>query len=85
MTSDYDALKVLANTFGIEPQYTDNQGKVHRTDTVTARKILEVKGVQFDTHRMNLNPQVLVISTDDFPSHFSMYLEGWPDDTLIDA
>lgn len=85
MTSDYDALKILANAFGIEPQYTDNQGKIHRTDTVTARKILEVKGVHFDTHRMNLNPQVLVVSTDDFPSHFSMYLEGWPDDTLIDA
>ena len=76
MINIYEALRILGTTFGIEREYTDNWGNTHPTDFETARRILEIKGVKIDPARMNLNPQVMVVSTDKLPDRCSIFIEG---------
>lgn len=73
-------MRILSSFFGIEPHYTDNQGKIHHTDPRTARQILRAKGIRFDDDRIALafNPQqVLVLTTSNLPTQISAYLPLW--------
>jgi len=75
LTGIHEVLRVLGNAFGIEPDYSDTWGKIHRTDPETARRILEAKGVKIASDRMHLNPQVVVVCANNLPERCSIYLE----------
>jgi 4-alpha-glucanotransferase len=72
----YEALKILGAAFGVESQYTDNWGKVHRTELEMIRRILEAKGVRISREHLELNPQTLVACTENLPTRCRVYLEG---------
>jgi len=72
----YKILRILSDAFGIEPHYTDASGKTRHTDPETARRILESKGISIPRDRMELNPQVLVASTDNLPDMYTVYFSG---------
>ena len=67
MSDFYNTWQVLGQTVGIEPQYTDNWGRIHYTDPRTATRILEAKGIFINEDRTQLNPQVCVVSADNLP------------------
>ncbi len=69
----YKTLRILSDTCGIEPHYTDARGKTHHTDPETSRRILESKGIRIPYDRMQVNPQVLVVSTDNLPERLTVY------------
>ncbi len=72
MNDTYRALQILAENFGIEPEFKDNWGRVFRTDPETARRILMARGVTIDPDLMKLNPQVVVVSDDSLPESWSI-------------
>ena len=65
MNKIYEALRILSDAFGIEHEYVDNWGKTHQIAPETVRQILKIKGIKIFPERMNLNPQVTVVSTDN--------------------
>ncbi len=67
-------LKNLADSIGIEPEYTDTLGKVHYTDPGTAAKILAIKGVDVSPSRMRSGEEILVFSVGDLPDYFPVSL-----------
>ncbi len=69
-----DTVIRLAQACGVEPSYSDNWGKVHFTDPVTARTILEAKGVTLDWTRLRESVQVLVVSNTNLPPGCSIRL-----------
>src|SRR5512141_951854 len=69
-------LRILSDACGIEPHYFDAAGKVRHTDPETARRILESKGICIPRDRVELNPQVLVVSTDNLPDRHTVYFAG---------
>jgi 4-alpha-glucanotransferase len=73
MNAMYKTLKILSDACGIEPYYFDATGKIHRTDPETARRVLESKDISVPLERMQLNPQVLVVSTNDLPDKCMVY------------
>ncbi len=79
MTEIYEALRILSEAFGIEHEYLDNWGKTHRIAPETVRQILKIKGVKITPERMNLNPQVTVVSTDNLPDRCSIFIEAASD------
>src|SRR5271157_41132 len=72
----YKILRILSDACGIEPHYIDAAGEVRHTDPETARRILESKGICIPRDRVELNPQVLVVSTDDLPDRYTVYFAG---------
>lgn len=72
MNDTYRALQILSETFGIEPEFMDNWGRIFRTDPETARSILMARGVTIDPGLMELNPQVIVVSDDSLPESWSI-------------
>ncbi len=78
MTKIYQALRILSEAFGIEHEYVDNWGKTHKIASETVRQILEIKGVKIVPERMNLNPQVTVVSTDNLPHRCPIFIGPRP-------
>ena len=76
MVKIYEALRILSDAFGIEHEYVDNWGKTHQIAPETIRQILKIKGVEISPERMNLNPQVTVVSTDNIPDRCSIFIES---------
>ena len=76
MTDWHKTLQILADTLGVEPKYIDNWGKVFRTDHKTALQVLRAKGLLLDPRRLELEPQVLVVSRDELPALISLYFRG---------
>lgn len=74
MTDIYRPLRILGEAFGIEAQYIDNWGKIRRTDPKTAARILRAKGVCISPDHLALDPQVLVVSIEDLPPRWTIYL-----------
>ncbi|MGO9572632.1 MAG: 4-alpha-glucanotransferase [Desulfomonilaceae bacterium] len=72
----YKTLRILSDACGIEPHYIDATGRIRHTDPETARGVLESKGISIPLDRMQLNPQVLVVSTDDLPDRCTVYFTG---------
>jgi len=72
----YKILRILSDACGIEPHYIDAAGEVRHTDPETARRILESKGICIPRDRVELNPQVLVVSADDLPDRYTVYFAG---------
>lgn len=72
MKDTYHALRILSDTFGIEPEFMDNWGRVFLTDAETARLILVARGITVDPDLMNLNPQILVVSSGELPQSLSV-------------
>jgi 4-alpha-glucanotransferase len=66
-------LKILSNACGIEPHYFDATGKIRYTDPETARRVLESKGISIPRERLQLNPQVLVLSSNELPERCTVY------------
>jgi 4-alpha-glucanotransferase len=71
-----NAFAVLAATFGIEPEYMDNWGKIHKTSLDAAKKILRAKGVRIDTADVIPQSQVTVVSSDQLPERFLVDIPG---------
>jgi 4-alpha-glucanotransferase len=65
-----DRLTVIAEAFGIEPEYVDNSGQVHVTAPETALKILRAKGVRIDRAVAEPQSEILVASTDNLPERW---------------
>ena len=74
LTEIYEALRILSEAFGIEHEYVDNWGKTHQIAPETVRQILNIKGIKIIPERMNLNPQVTVVSTDKLPDRCSIFI-----------
>ncbi len=72
----HKTLRILSDACGIEPHYFDAAGKVRHTDPETARRILESKGICIPRDRVELNPQVLVVSTDNLPDRHTVHFAG---------
>jgi len=70
-----EAWRILAETFGLVPEYTDNWGKPHRTDPETAGRFLEAKGVHLDPELAAPVPEVLVVSSDGRPDRSSFHFD----------
>jgi 4-alpha-glucanotransferase len=73
MNTMFKTLRILSDACGIEPDYIDARGKTHHTDPEMARRVLESKGISVPRERMQLNPQVLVVSTNDLPDKCTVY------------
>ena len=76
MIEIYEALRILSDAFGIEHEYVDNWGKTHQIAPETVRQILNIKGIKILPERMNLNPQVTVVSTDNIQQRCSIFIES---------
>ena len=67
MSTIHKALEALARAYGLELEYTDNWGRVHRTDLETARRFLAAKGLVIHGDALDPAPEVLVISEEAPP------------------
>jgi 4-alpha-glucanotransferase len=76
MTDWHKTLQILAEALGVEPKYTDNWGRIFRIDDRTALRLLRAKGLLVDSSRLELEPQVLVVSRADVPPQVSLYFRG---------
>lgn len=47
--SEEEIIEKLAVSYGIEPEYIDNFGRIHRTSVETKKKILKAMGIMVDT------------------------------------
>ncbi|HMK33636.1 MAG TPA: 4-alpha-glucanotransferase [Desulfomonilaceae bacterium] len=73
-------LRAVGDACGIEPEYSDNWGKVYRTPPDTAVQILEAKGIRIDITKLSTARRVLVMSRNEIPTRVSLYF-----DTALDA
>jgi 4-alpha-glucanotransferase len=60
-------LKRLAGLFGLQEEYTDNWGRVHRASLDAAKLILEANGVRIDGQAGLREPNILVVCEDSRP------------------
>ena len=49
--SEEEIIEKLAVSYGIEPEYIDNLGRIHRTSVETKKKILKAMGIMVDSPR----------------------------------
>jgi len=80
MLSTHAALRHLEESLGIEAEYTDVFGKLHRTSPETAARILEAKGIGIRSALLSLDPSIMVISSDQLPSSVSIYFQPLAED-----
>jgi 4-alpha-glucanotransferase len=74
VTSMREMLKFVADSTGIEPEYTDTLGRTRPTDPDMAARILAVKGVRISPNRLRSEREVLVFRVDDLPDYFPVGL-----------
>lgn len=72
MLKTYSALQCLGEQFGIESEYYDNYGKLHRTAPETAALILAAKGLTIERSLLSLEPGVLVVASNQQPATVSL-------------
>ncbi len=83
MSTVNDAVIRLAEAIGVELEYTDNWGNVHRTDTETARRILEAKGIKIRSDLIKSRSGAAVVSAGNLPDRFYVHFDrgaAYPED-----
>ena len=75
MNSSYEAIQALARVFGIEPEYTDNWGRVFKTPPSIIRNILETKGVRLDPSLLSTAHQVVTLMAGSIPREVPIHMD----------
>jgi 4-alpha-glucanotransferase len=76
-----EALINLAESLGVEREYTDNYGIKHRLDLETALKILDAKGIPVPGDVPGVDSTTLVASNGSLPKTFTVCIE--PESTAV--
>ena len=77
----------LAISYGIEPEYTDNWGRIHQLSIETKKKILKAMGIMVDTPKQAkeawrarlehkgscLTGPAIMVKLSDLPKEISLY------------
>ncbi len=82
MADKREAFSVVAEAFGVEPEYTDNSGTIHMTPRHTALSILKAKGVDPGRALQDTAADLLTACVDDLPDRWSIPIPSLgPSDT----
>jgi 4-alpha-glucanotransferase len=73
MVKSYSVVQMLGELCGIEGEYYDNFGKLHRTTPEAAARILAAKGFTIAPSLLDLEPSVLVVASNDLPATMSLH------------
>lgn len=75
MSTIREAIEALATALGLDVEYVDNWGVLHRTNLEGARRFLAAKGVLVDEELISPTSEVLVASEDTLPVPWSFWID----------
>ena len=76
LADEREAFAVVAEAFGVEPEYMDNSGTIHKTPRHTALSILEAKGVDPGRALKDTSADLLTVCVDDLPAKWSISVQS---------